>query len=164
MNKLVTTQGHQGLWFGVAFTILVLDQITKYLAATWLVLHQPVPVIPMVNLTLMYNTGAAFSLFADAGGWQRWFFICFAGVIVIILVLWLWRLTRQEWLLALSLACILGGALGNVFDRVLLGYVIDFIDIYYQHWHWPAFNLADSAIVVGAGLLVLDAGLNQHPH
>ena len=113
--------------------------------------------MPSFNLLLTYNTGAAFSFLAGAGGWQRWFFLGLGSLVSIGLIVWLRRLKPTETRLATALALILGGAIGNLIDRAWLGQVIDFIQIYYQHWYWPAFNLADSAITVGAALLVLDS-------
>jgi signal peptidase II len=144
-------------WLWLSVVVIVLDQITKLLASAQLVMHQPVPVLPSFNLTLMHNTGAAFSFLSQAGGWQRWFFVVIAIVVSVVLTLWLHRLQRHQTWLALGLALILGGALGNVWDRIMLGYVVDFVDLYYGDWHWPAFNVADSAITLGAVLLVLDA-------
>jgi len=138
-------------------SVIVLDQVTKFLAETLLTFHQPVPVLPSFNLLLTYNTGAAFSFLAGAGGWQRWFFLGLGSLVSIGLIVWLRRLKPTETRLATALALILGGAIGNLIDRVWLGQVIDFIQLYYQHWYWPAFNLADSAITVGAALLVLDS-------
>ena len=138
-------------------SVIALDQITKFLAETLLTFHQPVPVLPSFNLLLTYNTGAAFSFLADAGGWQRWFFLGLGLLVSIGLIVWLRRLKPTETRLATALALILGGAIGNLIDRAWLGQVIDFIQLYYQHWYWPAFNLADSAITVGAVLLVLDS-------
>lgn len=137
--------------------IVVLDQTTKALAESVLTLHQPVPVLPFFNLMLAYNTGAAFSFLADAGGWQRWFFLLLGILVSIGLSVWLVRLQATERRLALALALILGGAVGNVIDRFWLGQVIDFIQLYYDRWYWPAFNIADSAITVGAVLLVADS-------
>ena len=138
-------------------SVIVLDQVTKFLAETLLTFHQPVPVLPSFNLLLTYNTGAAFSFLAGASGWQRWFFLGLGSLVSIGLIVWLRRLKPTETRLATALALILGGAIGNLIDRVWLGQVIDFIQLYYQHWYWPAFNLADSAITVGAVLLVLDS-------
>ncbi len=118
-------------------------------------LHQPVPVIPFLNLTLTHNTGAAFSFLSDAGGWQRWFFAGLTIVVSIIIVVWLARLKPGQRWLPVSLSLVLGGALGNLWDRLAIGAVVDFIDVYYRTWHWPAFNLADSAICVGAVMLVV---------
>jgi signal peptidase II len=144
-------------WVWLSLVVVALDQFTKYLAVKYLVLHAPLPVFPGFNLTLVHNTGAAFSLLRDAGGWQRWVFIVLAVAIAACIVVWLARLpARRNWL-ACALALVLGGALGNLWDRISLGYVIDFIDVYYAHWHWPAFNVADSAITAGAVMLVIDA-------
>ncbi|QQS53186.1 MAG: lipoprotein signal peptidase [Candidatus Competibacteraceae bacterium] len=138
-------------------SVIVLDQLSKLLAETLLTFHQPVPILPSFNLLLTYNTGAAFSFLAGAGGWQRWFFLGLGSLVSIGLIVWLRRLQPTEKRLATALALILGGAIGNLIDRAWLGQVIDFIQIYYQRWYWPAFNIADSAITVGAVLLVLDS-------
>lgn len=144
-------------WIGLSVQVVVLDQATKYLAETLLVIHQPVPIWSWFNLMLTYNTGAAFSFLADAGGWQRWFFLGLGSAVSIGLVIWLKRLHPEEKWLAAALALILGGAVGNLIDRAWLGQVIDFIQLYYDRWYWPAFNIADSAITVGAVLLVVDS-------
>lgn len=137
--------------------VVVLDQAIKHLAETLLVMHQPVPVLPSFNLLLTYNTGAAFSFLARAGGWQRWFFLTLGLAVSIGLIIWLRRLKPEQKWLALALALILGGAVGNLIDRIWLGQVIDFIQLYYDRWYFPAFNVADSAISIGAVLLVLDS-------
>ena len=148
-------------WLWLSVLVIVFDQISKQLAEAWLALYQPIPVAPSLNFTLMYNTGAAFSFLSSAGGWQRWFFLVLSLVISIILLVWLSRLkTSQRWL-AISLALILGGALGNAIDRALFGHVIDFIQVYYQRWAWPTFNIADSAITVGAVLLIIENLFNH---
>ncbi len=144
-------------WLVLAVVVVVLDQSTKALASRFLELHQPLPVLPFLNLTLMHNPGAAFSLLSDAGGWQRWFFTGLALAVSAVIVWWLRRLPREEKWQGTALALVLGGALGNVWDRLQLGYVVDFIDVYYRDWHWPAFNVADSAITVGAVLLIADS-------
>lgn len=144
-------------WLWLSLLVIVLDQLTKYLASSMLGYYQPLAVMPMFNFTLMHNTGAAFSFLNDAGGWQRWFFTIIALGVSGFLGLWLKRLTAQEKLQAVALALILGGAIGNVIDRILLGYVIDFIDVYYANWHFPAFNIADSAISIGAALIIYDS-------
>lgn len=143
------------IWLSIL--VVVLDQTTKYLAETLLIVHQPVPVLSWFNLMLTYNTGAAFSFLADASGWQRWFFLGLGSVASLGLVIWLMRLKSEEKGLTIALALILGGAVGNLIDRAWLGHVIDFIQLYYDHWYWPAFNIADSAITLGAGLLVVDS-------
>ena len=148
-------------WLWLTVLIIILDQISKQLAEAWLVLYQPVPVLPSFNFTLMYNTGAAFSFLSSAGGWQRWFFLVLSLVISIILLVWLSRLKNSQGWLAVSLALILGGALGNAIDRALFGHVIDFIQLYYQSWAWPTFNIADSAITVGAVILIIENLFNH---
>ena len=144
-------------WGWLSVLVIVADQATKYFAERLLVMHQPVPVTPSFNLLLTYNTGAAFSFLADAGGWQRWFFLGLGLMVSIGLLIWLGRLKPAEKRLAAALALILGGAVGNLIDRIWLGQVIDFIQLYYDRWYWPAFNIADSAITLGAVLLVLDS-------
>ncbi len=143
-------------WLWLSVVVVVLDQGTKYLADTLLQYHLPVPLFPMFNLTLSYNSGAAFSFLSEAGGWQRWFFTVFALVISVVLVIWIKRLKNNELWSAVALSLILGGAIGNVIDRVMFGYVIDFLDVYYRQWHWPIFNIADSAISVGVAVLLFD--------
>jgi signal peptidase II len=143
-------------WLILSFVVIVLDQFTKWLAEAMLQFQHPVPVFPMFNLTLVHNYGAAFSFLSDAGGWQRWFFIILAVVVSTMVFQWLWRLRATERLHAAALSLILGGALGNLIDRIINGYVVDFIDVYYKHYHWPVFNIADSAITVGVILLVID--------
>lgn len=144
-------------WLWLSAVVVLLDQWTKFLAVEHLILNAPLPQFPGLNLTLVRNTGAAFSLLRDAGGWQRWLFVVLAVVIAVVIVIWLFQLpARRNWL-GCALAFVLGGALGNLWDRVNLGYVIDFLDVYCSHWHWPAFNLADSAITAGAIMLIIDA-------
>jgi signal peptidase II len=147
------------LWLVLAIIVVVLDYWTKHLAMQNLVLYRPVPMTDWFNLTLAHNEGAAFSLLADAGGWQRWFFTIVAVAISAILLVWLWRLPNRSRLLPSALMLVLGGAIGNLIDRLRFGYVIDFIDVHYQGWHWPAFNIADSAIVLGVILLLIDGFL-----
>jgi len=144
-------------WLVLSVLIIIFDQITKAMASQYLFLHDPVAIVPGFNLTLMHNVGAAFSILSQAAGWQRWFFIILAIIISMIIIVWLVRLSADKRWIACGLALILGGAIGNLLDRVMLGYVVDFIDVYYQHWHWPAFNIADSAITVGAVMLIIDA-------
>ncbi|MBF0219961.1 MAG: signal peptidase II [Gammaproteobacteria bacterium] len=150
-------------WLWLSLAVLVIDQITKQLADALLTYMQPVALLPLFNFTLMYNSGAAFSFLSDAGGWQRWFFTAIALTVSTALVIWITRLQRQQWPLAMALALILGGAIGNLIDRLIFGHVIDFIDIYYQQWHWPAFNVADAAISIGAALLLIDTLFGGEP-
>lgn len=144
------------LWLGISLGIIILDQVTKIWAADNLNFAQPVMLTTFLNFTLLHNTGAAFSFLADAGGWQRWFFMGLATIISTGLFIWLLRLKSQYVWLGVALAFILGGAVGNLIDRALYGYVIDFIDIHYQGWHWPAFNVADSAISIGVFMILID--------
>jgi len=141
----------------ISAVIIVLDQVTKWLMVSWLALYETVAVMPYFNLTMAHNYGAAFSFLAQAGGWQRWFFIVLAVVISIVLIVWLAKLKPHAKLEAISLSLILGGAIGNVIDRIVYGYVVDFLDVYIGSSHWPAFNVADSAICIGAVLLILDS-------
>ena len=141
---------------GLAVAVLVLDQSTKLWASAALDYGVPLALLPLFNLTLVHNPGAAFSFLADAGGWQRIFFIALSSVVSLVLALWIWKLPRGVRLLAVALGLVLGGALGNLVDRVVHGYVIDFIDLHAGGWHWPAFNVADSAISVGVVLLLVD--------
>ena len=144
-------------WYALALVVIVLDQYTKGMATQGLHYGRPVEVFSWFNLTLQHNTGAAFSFLSDAGGWQRYFFSTIAVIISAVLVVWLFRLQRTAWLLSLSLALILGGALGNLWDRLVLGYVVDFISVHYGGRYFPAFNLADSAISLGAACMVFDS-------
>lgn len=153
---------HAWRWYLLALVMVLLDQYTKTLATESLVYARPVEVFSWFNLTLQHNTGAAFSFLSDAGGWQRWFFTVVAVVISGVLTVWLFMAPRAHWLLGLSLSLILGGAVGNVWDRVALGYVVDFISVHYQGWYFPAFNIADSAITVGAVCMLLDSFFNRH--
>lgn len=146
-----------GIWYSLALLIIVLDQATKGLAQEYLEYGRPLVLTGWFNLTLQYNPGAAFSFLSDAGGWQRYFFSGIAIVISSILVVWLYRLPSTQRLLPLSLALILGGAIGNLWDRLVLGHVVDFISVHYGGYFFPAFNIADSAITVGAALMILDS-------
>ena len=139
----------------IALLIVCADQATKQLAAALLEYGIPIPIFTGFNLTLLHNTGAAFSFLHDAAGWQRWFFTGIAFVVSIGILFWLRALDPTERWGPAALALILGGAIGNLVDRVLLGYVIDFIQLYYGRWSWPAFNVADSAISIGAVMLLL---------
>lgn len=154
--------GPKSLWLLLALLVFGLDQWSKYLADELLSYGRPVHLLPIFDLTLVYNQGAAFSFLAEAGGWQRWFFAAIAGLVSLVLVVWIVRLKQNERLLAIALALVLGGALGNLYDRVALGYVIDFLSLHYQQRYFPAFNIADSAITLGAALLLLDAWQNRN--
>ncbi len=143
-------------WLLISVLIIVLDLWTKSLATESLTLYRPVELTSWLNMTLAHNYGAAFSFLSDAGGWQRWLFTGLASVVTLVLIVWLLRLPAKEKLTAAALSMIIGGAVGNLIDRIINGYVVDFIDVYYKDWHWPAFNLADSAITGGVILLLLD--------
>jgi len=149
-NKMAFT------WLLVSALIVVLDLWTKDIATQSLTLYRPVELTSWLNMTLAHNYGAAFSFLNDAGGWQRWLFTGLASVVTVVLIVWLFRLPAREKLTAAALGLIIGGAVGNLVDRVNHGYVVDFIDVYYRDWHWPAFNLADSAITCGVILLLID--------
>lgn len=147
---------HNLPWLALSVLAIVLDQWTKWLASTHLHYAEPVAVLPFLNWTLLHNHGAAFSFLSDAGGWQRYLFTGLAGVVSIIFIFWLMRMPKKMVILPLAITLILGGAIGNLIDRVSLGYVVDFIHVYYQDHHFPAFNLADSAITLGTILLLID--------
>ena len=152
--KLITNPT-MARWLWLSLLIVILDQATKWLAEALLVPFQPVPLMPLLNLTLMYNEGAAFSFLANAGGWQRWLFAGFALVMTTVLAIWLLRLEKGDRVTAVTLSLIIGGAIGNLIDRVQTGRVVDFIDFYVGTWHWPAFNVADSAISIGIVFLLI---------
>lgn len=142
-------------WLWLSAVVLVLDQATKFAADDLLTLYAPVEVLPFFNLSLSYNPGAAFSFLAGASGWQRWFFSVLALGVSVFIVLWIKRLQAHERWTAAGLALILAGAIGNLIDRLLYGHVVDFIQLYYDRFYWPTFNIADSAITVGAVILVV---------
>jgi len=144
-------------WLWLSVLALVLDQGSKLLVDNSMQLFQSIPLMPYFNLTYVRNTGAAFSFLSDAGGWQRWFFAGLALLMSIVIAVWLSRLKQHETLMAAALALVLGGAVGNLIDRLAYGYVIDFLDVYVNSWHWPAFNIADSAIVLGVGIMLLES-------
>ena len=149
-------------WLALAAVIVVIDQITKYFIVQKFVLHETLTITPFFNLVRVHNTGAAFSLLADAGGWQRVFFIVIA-IAASVWVVWLLRRYPQQKLFCLALGMILGGAVGNLIDRVLFGSVVDFVQVHYAGYFFPAFNVADSAITCGAGLLIWDGLRPQGP-
>jgi signal peptidase II len=153
----MTTATPQLKWLWLSLGVVIADQITKQIAEAQLTLHQPLNVMPYFDWYLTYNTGAAFSLLADAGGWQRWFFTIIAIVVSAVIVQWIRKLPPEDTLTALSLGLILGGAIGNLIDRILLGHVIDYIQVWLGNYPFPAFNIADAAISVGAALLILSS-------
>ena len=151
-------RSRRALW-GYATAVLVIsaDQWSKLLASSQLEYRIPVEITGWFDLLLAHNTGAAFSFLADAGGWQKWFFSVVALTVSGVMLVWLSRLSHNKVWVGLALGLILGGALGNLWDRLSLGYVVDFISVHYRDWYWPAFNIADSAICAGAAILVLDS-------
>ena len=148
-------------WYMLSFTVIIIDQITKYFAVEKLALHEVKSIYEGFNLILIYNEGAAFSFLSDAGGWQRWFLIGVSCIVCVFIVVWMYQSISKSKCLLAGLSLILGGALGNLWDRLSLGYVVDFIEVYYKDLYWPAFNIADSAITIGAILLILDIFLKE---
>ncbi len=145
-------------WLWLSFFVVLIDQATKALVVGAVKMKSSISLLPILDIVYLENEGAAFSLLHDAGGWQRWFFIGLALIVSLVLMVWLRRLRGSEQImLAIGLSLVLGGALGNVIDRVWHSFVIDFIYFHWKDWYFPAFNIADSAITVGAGCLLLDA-------
>jgi signal peptidase II len=144
-------------WLWLSALVVGLDQLTKLMVDRSMELYESVGLLPFFQLTYLRNQGAAFSFLSEAGGWQRWFFIGLAAVASGAICYWLSRLGKNQRWEAAAWALVLGGALGNLIDRVAYGYVIDFLDVFYGEWHWPAFNIADSAITIGAAMLLIDS-------
>ncbi len=144
-------------WLILSLIIILFDQLTKYIAVDIIPLYESIEVFPFFNWTLMYNEGAAFSFLSDQGGWQRWFLIILSSIVTAVLIIWLFRLLHDERSIAISLSLIIGGAIGNLIDRILLGHVVDFIHLHYQSYYWPAFNVADSAITIGVTIMIVDS-------
>jgi signal peptidase II len=143
------------LWLCIALMVILIDQLSKLVTLRYIPELSSRPITSFLNWVLVFNPGAAFSFLAHSGGWQKWFFIGLGSVAVCVIV-WLLRRHQQEKIFSFSLALILGGAIGNLIDRFTHGAVVDFIDVYYRQYHWPAFNMADSAITLGTALLILD--------
>ena len=156
--KVLANGSRAFTWYLLSLVVVIIDQWTKWLAETKLTFHEPVPVIePFLNWTLAYNYGAAFSFLADAGGWQKWFFSGLALVMSLFLIVYLIKAPRKATLLSLGLALVLGGAVGNLIDRLLHGHVIDFIHVHNADvWHYPIFNIADMGISIGVAMIVID--------
>jgi len=148
-------------WLWLTLIFLVADQVTKQMVAGSMELYQSIEVLSFFSITYVHNLGAAFSFLADQGGWQRWFFTAIAAIASIVFIVWLAKTPKENKLLSIAFALLLSGAIGNLIDRVLFGYVIDFLDFYIGTSHWPAFNVADSAIFVGAALMILDSFTNN---
>ena len=144
-------------WLWITAIFLIIDQISKQWVTGSMELYQSINVLPFFDITYAQNHGAAFSFLADQGGWQRWFFTAIAAIASVVFLVWLTRIPKEQPILAASLACMLSGAVGNLIDRSLYGYVIDFLDFYVNDYHWPTFNVADSIIFVGAALMIIDS-------
>jgi signal peptidase II len=157
VRSAASASGGRGmmLWLAWALVVFIVDQFTKVLILGYYQLGDSTPVASFFNVVRVHNTGAAFSFLANAGGWQRWLFTGI-GVAAALLILWMLKQHAGQKLFAFAMASILGGAIGNVLDRILYGYVVDFLDFHWQGWHFPAFNVADSAITLGAACLILD--------
>jgi signal peptidase II len=158
MNKLFTETGFKWLWITVVF--LIIDQISKHLVVSSFDLHESMNILPFFDLKYVQNPGAAFSFLADQDGWQRWFFTIIAAVASVVFLVWLAKTPKSNALLSIALAFMLSGALGNLIDRALFGYVIDMLDFHIAGKHWPVFNIADSAIFIGAALMIFDSFKN----
>jgi signal peptidase II len=166
LNKIGLQEGipaQAWRWYAIALLVLVLDQVSKYWISAVLVTGESMVFTSFFRFTLLHNPGAAFSFLADMGGWQRWFFTVIAIVVSAVLVVWIARVAATKARESLALALILGGALGNVYDRLLHGAVVDFIVVHYREYHWPAFNVADAAICVGAVLILIDMAFAKEP-
>ncbi|MDZ7870281.1 MAG: signal peptidase II [Rheinheimera sp.] len=153
--RLINETGWRFWW--IALLVLVVDQLSKIWVLQNFSLGESIQLLPVFNFTYARNYGAAFSFLGDAGGWQRWLFTAIAIVVTCVLSVWLSRLQRTQLKLSLALVLIIAGAIGNLIDRSLYGYVVDFLHVYYQQWHYPVFNIADCAITIGAGLLIWDS-------
>ncbi len=157
-GKVSNGYASYSIWVSLSVLVIVLDQLTKWAIVKWVDLYDKIPVNSFINITHQRNTGAAFSFLADASGWQRWFFIVLGALVSCVLVVWLWRIRKEgQVTLAAGLSLVLGGAIGNVIDRILYGYVVDFIQVLIFGWPFPSFNVADAAISVGAAFLIIDA-------
>ncbi|MFA5493922.1 MAG: signal peptidase II [Porticoccaceae bacterium] len=156
-HSIVVRSGALLGWYALALLVVVVDQLTKGIASAYLDYARPVMVTSFFNWTLLHNPGAAFSFLSDAGGWQRWLFLAISTVVSLVIVVWMALLPRNARLQLLALGLILGGAIGNLWDRLMHGFVVDFIQLHYGGYYFPAFNIADSAITVGAAILIVDS-------
>jgi signal peptidase II len=161
LTKVVETSGSNArfaMWMVVATAVVIADQLTKWAIIEWVALYDTVPLNSFLNITHQKNAGAAFGFLANAGGWQRWFFVILASGVSVVIGVWLWRIRNDgHRVLSAGLALVLGGAVGNFIDRILLGHVTDFIQVWFGNWAFPSFNIADAGISVGAALLIIDA-------
>lgn len=153
--KLFVETGWRFWWLAIA--VLIADQLSKIYVIKNFALGESVNLLPVFSFTYARNYGAAFSFLGDAGGWQRWLFTAIAVIVTVGISVWLARLSKNQTKLALALTCIVAGAVGNLIDRSLYGYVVDFLHVFYQDWHYPIFNIADCAICIGAALLIWDS-------
>lgn len=159
MIKNVMNTGLSWLW--LTLICLIVDQVTKHQVVGSMELYESIQVLSFFSITYVHNLGAAFSFLADQGGWQRWFFTAIAAIASIVFIIWLAKTPKDKKLLSIAFALLLSGALGNLIDRVLFGYVIDFLDFYIGSYRWPAFNVADSMIFIGAALMIFDSFKNS---
>lgn len=155
LKKLLSETGLRWLW--LTLLCLVIDQVSKHWVAGTFSYGETLSVLPFFNLTYVHNPGAAFSFLADQGGWQRWFFTAIASIASIVFFIWMAKTPKEQKLSAIAFSLILSGAVGNLIDRALFGYVIDFLDFYWGRSHFAAFNVADSAIFIGAALMILES-------
>jgi len=158
LSKIFIIFNNSGLrWLWLTLVFLVLDQVSKFWISDSFSLYESINVLPIFSITYVHNLGAAFSFLADQGGWQRWFFTAVAAIACIVFIVWLAKTPKSQTLLSIAVALMLSGAMGNLIDRVLFGYVIDFLDFHWSGNHFPAFNVADSMIFIGAALMILES-------
>jgi len=158
MHNIISAFNNSGLrWLWLTLLCLVLDQVSKQLVVGSFNLYESVNILPFFNLTYVHNPGAAFSFLANQGGWQRWFFTVIAAIASLVFIIWLAKTPKSHTILSIAFALMLSGAVGNLIDRALFGYVIDFLDFHWSGYHFPAFNFADSMIFIGAALMILDS-------
>jgi len=159
MNKHLSLTRLCWIWLGLV--VLALDLISKQWIIAHFLLNESITVIPLLNITYVQNPGAAFSFLADKNGWQRWLFIFIAVVISLVLIVVMYRSNSKQHIINCAYTLIISGALGNLFDRIMYGVVIDFIDFYINYWHWPTFNIADTSICIGTILILLNGFLES---
>ncbi|WP_284298122.1 signal peptidase II [Thalassotalea loyana] len=162
-HKMMMNSASSLKWLWLTLIFLIVDQATKHYVANNMDLYQSIEVLSFFNITYVHNLGAAFSFLADQSGWQRWFFAAIATIASVIFTYWLYKTPVNNKKLCIAFALLLSGALGNLIDRVMLGYVIDFLDFTIINYRWPAFNVADSVIFIGAGLMIIDSFAQEKP-